>query len=88
MQEIEEKRTEAQEIDYQIAALMEAGAGPEASKEGRAGRRRRLGGLVRGIWSRWRGWGKKRKILSVLCLLAALALAGRAAAGGGVRCFW
>ena len=83
MQEIEEKRTEAQEIDYQIAALMEAGAGPEASKEGRAGRRRRLGGLVRGIWSRWRGWGKKRKILSVLCLLAALALAGRAAAGGG-----
>ena len=83
MQEIEEKRTEAQEIDYQIAALMEAGAGPEASKEGRAGRRRRLGGLVRGIWSRWRGWGKKRKILSVLCLLAALALAARAAAGGG-----
>ena len=83
MQEIEEKRTEAQEIDYQIAALMEAGAEPEASKEGRAGRRRRLGGLVRGIWSRWRGWGKKRKILSVLCLLAALALAGRAAAGGG-----
>ena len=83
MQEIEEKRTEAQEIDYQIAALMEAGPEPEASKEDRAGRRRRLGGLVRGIWSRWRGWGKKRKILSVLCLLAALALAGRAAAGGG-----
>ena len=56
MQEIEEKRTEAQEIDYQIAALMEAGPEPEASKEDRAGRRRRLGGLVRGIWSRWRGW--------------------------------
>ena len=51
MQEIEEKRTEAQEIDYQIAALMEAGPEPEASKEDRAGRRRRLGGLVRGIWS-------------------------------------